>query len=158
METVEEKTKMLNVMDVVLIPMDDENEIMFSKIFEWSNDSGIRIGKLNIWNKHAPFSVVFHKNMQISFKKKGFHGCYYIPNLFEYTYDKRNKLLLKCVEKIGNNNNKQYCMLKYHKTSSINELRQLVTLKQNGHEIYGGPPDIYGKISPVSEAFEILKL
>jgi hypothetical protein len=159
METIEKvKFKMLKVMDVILISLNDDIEIMFSKVFEWPNDSGMRIGKLNIWDKHAPFSIVFHKDSQKIASKKGFKRCYFIPNLFEYSYDRNNRLILKCVPNAKIGNDKVYCKLKYHHTSSIKELRDLVSLKQSGHEIYGGSPVSYGCISTISEAFEVIRL
>jgi len=157
METIEKKKfQMLKVMDQILIPFDDDIDIMFSKVFEWPNESGMRIGKLNIWDKHAPFSIVFHKSIQKVSLKKGFKGCYFIPNLFEYTYDRNNKLILKCVS--YKPDDKIYCKLKYHRTSSMRELRHLAELRMSGHEIYGGSPNSYGCISIISEAFEIVKL
>jgi hypothetical protein len=91
-------------------------------------------------------------------KKKGFKGCYSIPNLFEYTFDKNKQLLLKCVSNVTNNKSITYCELKYYRTSSMSELRDLVNMKREGHEIYGGSPNSYGCVSIISEAFEICKL
>ena len=151
METIEKKATMLKVDDEVFIYVTNDIQIKFSKVFEWSGSNRNRVCHLNIWDDNAPFYIIFNASLMHKSTMKGYRNSFFILNNFKRGFDKNNKMFLRNVD-TGSN-----CYLKYYPITSIKDIRNIATLRTEGHEIYAGFP-ASRNISTFGEAFEIVTL
>lgn len=151
METIE-KTRMIKVNEDVLIYIKNDVYLKFSKIFQFPNSPESFIGHITIWEDNAPFYFLYNRDLVKKLYVKGYNKCVFIPNSFLTGYDKKNKLYLRCVNEGAN------CYLKYYPIKSIDDMRNLVLLRQQGHIIHAGfAKNITGNLSYMGEAIEIIK-
>ena len=151
METTEkkEKTKMIKIETPILILIEEDVEILFHRVFEWSESNGDRVGKLNIWDEPAPFFFIFNKELLKPYNKRGFKGCYYIDNYFTKEYTSNNKMFLRAVEK----KYARYRLI-YHPLLNERDIKNIDYLIKNKHEVY----EALSELGDHGEAFEVIQI
>jgi hypothetical protein len=132
METTTIKQSLIKVKDDVLIFINNECYLKFTKVFQFPGSPNAFIGHINIWDDNAPFYILYDRKSLKKLSIKGYNKCLFIPNSFIIGFDKNNKMYLRCV--IDNPDT----YLKYYPVTSIADLRKLVTLKSKGSKFYSG--------------------
>jgi hypothetical protein len=126
------KTIMTLVKDEILIYLSKEVYIKFHKVFVFNSSPDLFMGHIKIWDDYCPFYFLFNRDCMKQLNIKGYQNCTFILNSFRISYDKNQKMYLRCDPDNGN------VMLKYHPITTRDNLKDLVHLKHNGHILHCG--------------------
>lgn len=127
-----ERQSLIKVKDEVLIYINDQTYIKFTKVFQFPGSPNAFIGHINIWDDNAPFYILYSRECLRKLSIKGYNKCLFIPNSFIVGFDKNNKMYLRCVTEGANS------YLKYYPITNISDMRNLVELRKNGAKLYAG--------------------
>ena len=152
METIIEKSKrepLIKVKDDIFIYIKNDIYLKFTKVFQFPGSNDAFIGHINIWDDNAPFYILYSRECLKKLQIKAYSKCLFIPNSFIVGYDKNNKMYLRCVVDYPDT------YLKYYPVTSIKDLRDLVLLRKENHNLHSGFSKSNG-ISVHGEAIELV--
>jgi len=144
------KEKLIRVKDDILVFINNECYLKFTKIFQFPGSPNAFIAHLNIWDDNAPFYILFDRSHLQMLRIKGYNKCFFIPNSFTTGWDKNKKMYLRCTIQDPTT------YLKYYPITSMKDIRELVKLRQSDHNIIAGFSKNTNGISTKGEAIEIL--